>query len=276
MNKICVKQHNKLIQVDEMGSSYSAIDSAFLYVKDLSDKDTVVGGVTSDENLPKMNVWMLQDEEKKDLLKRVLRAEDLLSMCAMIVLDFEEPWEMMNSLHKWLSVLSETVFALQPDLPLEVQNQMKEHIANYIKTYEEPQMDENGNPVIKEEMEDLEKDNEDELESLKMGMQLAEGVLKVNMGIPIVVVCSKVDLLQKEDAQELDKNFDFIQRHLRTLSLQYGTGLLFVSTLTSINIELLYRYMLHRIYGFEFLMSPMINAKDSLFIPAGYDSLTLI
>ncbi len=105
MNKMCVKAVNKLIQVDSMGSSYSAIDSAFLYVRDLSDKDAALGGITSDESYPKMSVWTIQDIEKKELLKLALRPQDLAKMCAVIVLDFDEPWEMMNSLHKWMSVL---------------------------------------------------------------------------------------------------------------------------------------------------------------------------
>lgn len=42
-----------------MGSAYSALDSAFLYVKDLSEKDALNTIVTSDENLPKINVWYL-------------------------------------------------------------------------------------------------------------------------------------------------------------------------------------------------------------------------
>jgi len=42
-----------------MGSNYAALDSAFLYVKDLSEKDALASMVTSDDNLPRMNVWML-------------------------------------------------------------------------------------------------------------------------------------------------------------------------------------------------------------------------
>ena len=103
-----------------MGSSYSALDSGFLYVKDMSDKDTALGGISSGENYPKLNLWLLHDEEKKDLLKQVLVPEDLLQMCALIVLDFEEPWEMMKSLHKWMGVLHETVLTLMPQLPLSV------------------------------------------------------------------------------------------------------------------------------------------------------------
>lgn len=65
--------------------------------------------VTSDDNLPRMNVWMVQEQEKADLLKSVLRAEDLEQTCALIVLDFDQPWEMMNALQRWMGVLSEAI-----------------------------------------------------------------------------------------------------------------------------------------------------------------------
>lgn len=42
-------------------------------------------------------------------------------------------------------------------------------------------------------------------------MPLQEGVLKVNLGIPIIVACNKVDLLVRGDkASQLEKNLDFI------------------------------------------------------------------
>lgn len=59
MNKHCVRAKNKFIEVDKMGSQYSALDFGFLYVKDLSEKDALGTQITSEDNLPKMNVWML-------------------------------------------------------------------------------------------------------------------------------------------------------------------------------------------------------------------------
>ncbi len=148
------------------------------------------------------------------------------------------------------------MFSLLPSLPLQLQDGLKDRIATHIKTYEEPQLDELGNPVPKskyvgghlEEEQKTEEEDDMMMDEMKRQMPLQEGVLKVNMGIPIVVVCSKVDLLMKEDSsseRKLEKNLDFIQRHLRTTCLQYGASLMFVSTLSSINTELLYRYVLH-------------------------------
>jgi hypothetical protein len=72
-----------------MGSHYAGLDSAFLYVKDLSEKDALNTLVTSDDNLAKMNVWVLSDTEKSDLLTAVIKPEDLAYTGAIIMLDFD-------------------------------------------------------------------------------------------------------------------------------------------------------------------------------------------
>ena len=72
-----------------MFSPYAGLDSAFLYVKDLYDKDAINMNITAKENLPKLNVWSLRYEEKADLLSMVLRPEDIEHMCAIIMLDFD-------------------------------------------------------------------------------------------------------------------------------------------------------------------------------------------
>ena len=59
LNKNLIKATNKFIDVDKMCSSYAGLDSAFLYVKDLSEKDALTTIVTSDDNLQKMNTWLL-------------------------------------------------------------------------------------------------------------------------------------------------------------------------------------------------------------------------
>lgn len=42
------------------------------------------------------------------------------------------------------------------------------------------------------------------------------------------------------------------------------------------NLDTLYQYINHRLYDFGFAVKPQIVEKDQLFIPAGFDSLTLI
>lgn len=118
LNKNLIRASNRFIDVEKMSSQFSGLDSMFLYVKDLSEKDALNSLVTSDENLPRMNVWALQDVEKSDLLKVVLKPEDLEYTCALIVLDFEQPWEIMNSLQKWMGALGDTILDIMKQLPL--------------------------------------------------------------------------------------------------------------------------------------------------------------
>lgn len=119
-----------------MGSQYSGVDFSFLYVKDMSEKDAINTIVSSDDNLPRLNVWMLQDPEKADLLKLVLKPDMLEYMSAMIVLDLDQPWEMMNALNKWMGLLSEVILNMMKTLPLQTQDQIKERLASHIKNFE--------------------------------------------------------------------------------------------------------------------------------------------
>jgi hypothetical protein len=50
------------------------------------------------------------------LIKQVLRPSDLQYTCAVIVLDFDQPWEMMNALQKWMGTLSETILDIMKSL----------------------------------------------------------------------------------------------------------------------------------------------------------------
>ena len=105
-------------------------------------------------------------------------------------------------------------------------------------------------------------------------------MLKVNLGIPIIVVCNKIDIMynQGEKAKLLQENLDFIQMNLREYSLLYGASVLFTSSKQreSKNLDTLYQYLNHRLYSFSFTKKPQIIEKDELFIPSGFDSLNLI
>ena len=112
-------------------------------------------------------------------------------------------------------------------------------------------------------------------------MPLSQGVLKVNLGIPIVVLCNKIDIIHQtgEKAKILQENLDFIQMHLREYSLLYGASVMFTSAKAreSKNLDTLYQYINHRLYDkIKFAKKAQIVEKDELFIPTGFDSLNLI
>jgi len=68
-------------------------------------------------------------------------------------------------------------------------------------------------------------------DDIRKEMALPEGTLVTNLFIPIAVVISKMDLIERNDLKSvLEKNLDYIQYTLRKFCLQYGSSLIFTST----------------------------------------------
>ena len=114
-----------------MGSDYAALDSSFLYVKDLLDTETADTLVTTDDNLPKLNIWSVNDSERTELIESVLSPDSLPRTSAVICLDFDEPMEIMNHLRTWISALSKTIFNLVPQMEIGAHEKMKQKIMRH-------------------------------------------------------------------------------------------------------------------------------------------------
>ena len=99
-------------------------------------------------------------------------------------------------------------------------------------------------------------------------VDLEAGVLKENCGAPIVVVLTKCDLYTDLNEDQLNK----IQYHLRTFCQARGAALVYTSAKEDKNTQLLYKYLVHRVYGLPFTSSAYIVEKDSIFIPTGWES----
>lgn len=165
MYKQCGKTQSKLIDVEDLGSSYPALDSAFVSVRDYSE------GETADE-LTRINIWMLQEHKKSGLLRKVLKPADLQYTVAVILLDLSEPWDLMNSLFKWIEVVRELVFSVLPTLPRQQQEELKDKIKNHVLTYEEPDINEEGKLVKKVTETPDQGDISDEEETNELKKQL--------------------------------------------------------------------------------------------------------
>jgi hypothetical protein len=103
-SKVVLSQ-NKHMTADKMGSDFAALNFSFLYVKDLCDREQADNRVSTEDNLPRLNIWTLQDGDKGDLFEAVLKPNNLKNTVATIVLSLDTPWEMMQQLSKWLKVL---------------------------------------------------------------------------------------------------------------------------------------------------------------------------
>ena len=144
-------------------------------------------------------------------------------------------------------------------LPLEEQDSLVKSVSDYVKRYREP---------------DSSSKNEDVLDDIP----LTDGVLQVNLGVPIMVFCCKSDLVWTVDKNR-DQNeriLDCALKTLREFCLTYGASLFYISSKNGTNVGQVYDYIMHRLYGFEFRHKPQILLRDQIFIPSGWDSPNLI
>ena len=220
----------------------------YLNVKNIEDSQS--------EKIAKMNVWVLDDPTSHSLLDIVLRPQVLKHTILGIVLDFAQPWTFMKSLRMWLDLWHQKLGRVVSMLPLAEQDELVTRVTEYVRNFNC---------------------------STGEAPPLSEGVLTVNMGVPIVIVCTNSDLCYKveKSRDSSEETLDYLIRSLRRFSLDCtphtdGAALIYVSPKTSDNIEVLYEYLMHRAYGFRFGGQAQVLVRESVFVPAGWDSLNLI
>ncbi|XP_078066653.1 cytoplasmic dynein 1 light intermediate chain 2 isoform X2 [Mustelus asterias] len=210
------------------------------------------------------NVWILDGElYHKGLLKFAVSGDNLKNTLAVFVADMARPWTIMDSLQKWASVLREHVDKLK--IPPEEMREMEQELVKEFQEYVEPEEGSQGSPQRRAPVPG----QEDE----EVVLPLGENVLTHNLGIPVLVVCTKCDavsVLEKEHDYR-DEHFDFIQSHIRRFCLQYGAALIYTSIKEEKNVDLLYKYLVHKMYDFQFTTPALVVEKDAVFIPAGWD-----
>uniref|UniRef100_A0A8C6S8Y5 Dynein light intermediate chain n=1 Tax=Neogobius melanostomus TaxID=47308 RepID=A0A8C6S8Y5_9GOBI len=216
------------------------------------------------DDLTRCNVWILDgDLYHKGLLKFAISAKTLPDCLAMFVVDMSRPWTIMDSLKKWASVLRDHIDKLK--IPPEDIREMEQRMVKSFQEYAEPEEATPSSPQRRAPT-----GAEDEAVVLPLG----ENVLSHNLGIPVLIVCTKCDavsVLEKEHDYR-DEHFDFIQSHIRQFSLQYGAGLIYTSVKEEKNLDLLYKYIVHKLYDFQFISPALVVEKDAVFIPSGWDN----
>uniref|UniRef100_A0A668S4A9 Dynein light intermediate chain n=1 Tax=Oreochromis aureus TaxID=47969 RepID=A0A668S4A9_OREAU len=216
------------------------------------------------DDLTRCNVWILDgDLYHKGLLKFAVTAQSLPDCLAIFVVDMSRPWTIMESLQKWASVLRDHVDKLK--IPPENMREMEQKMIKAFQEYTEP---EDATPSSPQRRAPTAGEDEDVV------LPLGENTLTHNLGIPVLIVCTKCDavsVLEKEHDYR-DEHFDFIQSHIRRFCLHYGAGLIYTSVKEEKNLDLLYKYIVHKLYDFQFVTPALVVEKDAVFIPSGWDN----
>ncbi|XP_048886721.1 cytoplasmic dynein 1 light intermediate chain 2 isoform X2 [Brienomyrus brachyistius] len=217
------------------------------------------------DDLTRCNVWILDgDLYHKGLLKFAVSADSLKDTLAVLVADMSRPWTVMESLRKWASVLRDHIDKLR--VPPEEMREMEQKLMKDFQEYMEPEEVVQGSPQRRGPASG----SEDEGVLLPLG----ENVLTHNLGVPVLVLltkCDAISVLEKEhDFRE--EHFDFMQSHIRQFCLQYGAALIYTSVKEEKNLDLVYKYMVHKLYDFQLTTPALVVEKDSVFIPSGWDN----
>ncbi|CAM9489415.1 unnamed protein product, partial [Chrysoparadoxa australica] len=210
--------------------------------------------VERDEAPSKVSVWQCSEREYGYLLGSVMQPSQLLHTVGLIALDLSKPWEALPELEAWAELLRKLVESKMAVLSEEQQQQM--------------------------------------LETARQG--IPKDSLKINFGIPIVVVGCKADTL-KCDSFDAQQRLLFLQQRLRLFCLDHGASLVYTSSKTGLNTARLLQVTLSLLYAEAFSSvseatadeqeaegTPAAGAKDvdiaseGVFIPAGWDNHELI
>jgi hypothetical protein len=87
---------------------------------------------------------------------------------------------------------------------------MTQGLEDYLKLWEDEQPDQDGNKPEKLTEEAIQ---------LKLEMPLKEGLLKLNLGIPVIFLISKSDIVVSNERKRFEEDSEFIFKHIRKLAL---------------------------------------------------------
>lgn len=223
-----------------------------------------------DENDPEeiraqLNVWELDSAEAAmSLLPRFLASTQLDRTMYMITLDLSTPWTAMESLERWGKALTEAHNQALSNLPEDEQAKLKERIARFNQFYVDPSVaadDQEAPPNLDE-------------------VKVEEGIPPINLGVPVVVVGCKADMLHDVFARQtgVGDRFEYMTRNLRQFCLKYGASLIYSSAMGT-NVDVLQDWVYHRLYNFEWRHNAVVVGNENEFainVPSGYDSEDLI
>ncbi len=137
-----------------------------------------------------------------------------------IVLDMARPWEILDHLEAWRTVifaLQEKVFAkLAPEQQERMRAELELHFKKFSREAAGDEEESKG--------EDGASDGSlSENEALAQ-LPLEEGVLTINIGIPLLVICNKADLVVHDSSlsEYFKTRYDFVMRHVRQFALMFG------------------------------------------------------
>ncbi|KAM0793520.1 hypothetical protein ACM66B_000959 [Microbotryomycetes sp. NB124-2] len=245
----------------DLGLSYNVVD-----IQDESDEETIA----------RLGVYQLPSPERPNasLLSLAMSPATLMDSIVLIVLDWEQPWRFMRDLHAWTSLIDELVNERGIG-DSQTGSSARERLGTLFRQYVEPSAVAT-NSTSAAHLAD--KDS-----------PLPSGTLTHNLGLDMVIVCTKADHISslERDRSLKEEQYDFIQQSLRTVALRYGAAVFFTTRTQPESFSKLRSYILHRLFAagsrasahsattsrlFAFPHRANVVDKDQVVVPSGWDS----
>ncbi|GAA5923820.1 uncharacterized protein JCM15063_003777 [Sporobolomyces koalae] len=214
----------------DLGMSYSVIE--------LKDE----GSRGDEETLASLSVYQLPSPLAPfpDLLPLALSTESLVDSVVVIVLDWDKPWQFMRQLEQWIAMI-ETKLNLRQETAELIE--AKERLENQVRNYQEPTASASAPAQAAASTPTV-------ASTIDLDSPLPPGTLVDNLGLGLIVVCTKADRINvlEREREFTEEQFDYIQQTLRTVCLRYGAALFFTSQTIPQSFSRLRQYILHRLF----------------------------
>ncbi|GAW80129.1 dynein light intermediate chain 2 [Plasmodium gonderi] len=269
------------------GGRVLPLDYACLDVKNLDEKRKM------NDMKRNSHIWILEHSSYvSSLIKNLKKFQNIKKIVVLVCTDLYKPYNIMSDINHWIEVLYVLFEKLHSDYNLDVLHELKVNLQNYVYNYKKEAFEKkknknqkadtnskddgktgNGDDTIdKNSLYDINSD--DEMFKVKK-----EELIKINLSFPIFFIICKSDGYEILNNRTYQGYIDVIIAYLRNLAVNYQAAIIFCNTVNKKepkNVELLYRYIMHRLYNFPFNENAILDDYDKIFIPSGYDNMDLI
>ncbi|KAJ2162975.1 hypothetical protein GGF46_000161 [Coemansia sp. RSA 552] len=232
---------------------------AYSYM-DVRDED-------NEDLLARVGIYQLASDRitDRELLRFVLDAQSFPNAAAVVVLDWSKPWRFVKSLLRWMNVLEQAAESVCSDtagrepgksdwtLGRATVEECRERLERFLQEFTETTATEateaDGAPSSLAGHRARAVGADSKVAAADVLLPLGKGVLEVNLGLPLIVVCAKADTMGVMERERgfKEEDFDYVQQVLRAVCLRFGAALIYTSTHNPATFSTLYHYLVHRL-----------------------------
>ena len=211
----------------------------------------------NDTSVSKIHMWTLGLQTFDKAFEILVSPKKIERIAIIITLDLTKD-NIIDALNYWLRKSKQYSQSFHSELNKEVSDNYKLLQAHYIQSIKN-----NKGAIINQQLEDVKTNcNTNDIN---------------NIGLPIIVVGCKSDIIKLDDVSSSRKAKE-TQSKLRAICLQTNCALIYTSAVKNINCQKLGKYIMHRLYH-DIIPFPDLSIEDgtdNIFIPAGFDTKDLI